>query len=137
MVLPIGKHGKQIRRGVTLQLVEGDDDDLIAAIETLPPGRRMPTLKKALRAALGYIVPEPDITSLDYSPQLEDLSGRVQWVQQAISDLKPYLDGLFAKGAVFTASPFTSPEPVEDEKARATREALERRAKRINGSKWS
>lgn len=45
------------RIGVTLQLIVGEDDDLINAIVSIPNGERQATLKNILRQSLGMPLP--------------------------------------------------------------------------------
>lgn len=47
------------RVGVTIQLIVGEDDDLINAIAALPNGGRQSTLKTLLRYSYGMPIPEP------------------------------------------------------------------------------
>jgi len=54
----MGKRAK-VRVGVTIQLVKGEDDDLIEAIEALPDGSRQSTIKNLLRQSYGLPIPEP------------------------------------------------------------------------------
>lgn len=133
-------HGKQERFGVTIQLVVSQDNDLISAILKLPERGRQAALKTWLRQSQGFeaVSKQEGTIQADHSEAIGYLVDRVSWLQTAMIDLKPYLDGLFANGVMRPiASPFTNNPLVEDERERASQEALKRREERIKGRKWS
>lgn len=49
----------KVRIGVTIQLVRGEDDDLIDAIAAIPEGQRQAAIKSLLRQSYGLPIPKP------------------------------------------------------------------------------
>jgi hypothetical protein len=148
MVNKSGKHGKQAqdpekrnqtRKGVTIQLVYGPDDDLIHAITNLPDGKsRQETLKKWLRESQGFATLVKNGGSLkDHDDMLNYLVtgmqyviGNADWTKSALTDLRPYLDKLFANAAIKSASPFAPTEETPEQES-LSQEALNKRANRV------
>jgi len=88
--LKIVAHGKQYRATITMPLVVGDDDDLIAALNELPPDQRQKALKSAIRSGWGWLAPRPD-------QPLDAILERLDWLQDKVGKILEGLN-LLAKG---------------------------------------
>lgn len=133
------KHGKQERIAVTIQLVVGneDDDALIAAIANIADRKRNATLKNWLRDSQGFKSSTHKTEGPDHSQALSYLVDKMQWMENAMTDLKPYLDNMFASTAMRSPSPFaTPPHAPAPDKESASQETLDRRKQRLKERKW-
>lgn len=139
MVNNIGKHGKQHRKGVTLQLVEGQDDDLIEAISNLG-GSRQAALKKWLRESQGFAQALDESASLDHDQAIDYLVkaagyliSRVEATESHVSGLRPYLESLIAQlpgRPELPSVPNLTPQPG------VSQETLDKRNERLKKRGW-
>jgi hypothetical protein len=142
-------HGKQEtekpskRMGVSIQLIrkgqgrDGDDADLVEAIEAIPLGKRQETLKNWLRESQGFKTALlSDTSGADHSEALSYLVDRMQWMEGQIAALHPYLEDKFAAFKGVPSFGFTPPAEPPSQEA-LSEEALKKRAERLNKRKWS
>lgn len=121
---------KQQRRGVTAQLVTGQDDDLIEWLDSLTPGTRQQAIKDMLRVALGLPVPAP----INNGADLERVQYLETWMHQmagAYNDLVRRMDSI----ASLPAAALTSSEPVEAAPQMSADEQ-QQRAKKLKKASW-
>jgi hypothetical protein len=141
MVNNSGKHGKQTRKGVTIQLVEGVDDDLIEAIDAIEDRgeKRQPTLKQWLRESLGFATATQPAAfggaSPDHSEAFSHLGEGLEWLKTAMINLQPYLEKKFATISVRAGVPFGA-EPEPPPKEEVSQEVLDRRKERLGKRGW-
>jgi hypothetical protein len=111
------------RVGVTLQLIVGEDDDLINAIISIPNGERQATLKNVLRQALGMPLPVVEVQAVAV-PNEQEIYERLQ--QKLMADLEQRLN-----------NPFVPPAPpsVETVDQIDQQTAIERK-RRLSGANW-
>lgn len=151
----------KVRHPIGAQLVEGQDDDLIAWYKSLAPGNRQTVIKNLLRAALGMEIPAPppafdaealmqnarveiaaiiaeQIATLHRTPATVSdpaIDQRLKAVESWLADdLPKYLQGEVSK-ALATGTPPPSAPGVEGG-AQLDASAIEKRAKRLKGSQW-
>lgn len=108
------------RIGVTLQLIVGEDDDLINAIRSLPIGERQAALKNVLRQALGMPLPVVEVETVapDMSLYME--------LQQQIEALNERLN-----------NPFVPPAPPSVETVdQIDQQTANERKRRLSGANW-
>lgn len=113
------------RIGVTIQLIVGEDDDLINAIIDIPNGERQMTLKTVLRQALGMPLPAKDVQTIVQSiVDEQELYERIH--QRVMADLEQKLN-----------TPYTPPAPPSVQAADQldSRIAMERK-NRLKGADW-
>lgn len=106
------------RVGVTLQLIVGEDDDLINAIVSIPNGERQSTLKNVLRQALGMPLPVVEVQASPVNEQ-EIYERLMQQLEQRLNN--PYVP--------------PAPPPVEAENQLDQQTANERK-RRLSGANW-
>lgn len=107
---------KKIRKGITLQLVVGEDDDLIAAIQTIPENARQQVIKTLLRQSYGLPIPEPSTSGVNVQ-QLETLRAELfnewqRWTRELVDNLPSYVQTA-VETALATAPQQPAPPPVE------------------------
>lgn len=111
--LQIVKHGAQERATITVPLVVGVDDDIIAAVNRLPKTDRQAAIKNAIRGGMAYLSPvETDMSIVVTSLQkiIEDVS----WIMAQFEALRKYLDNKFARvGLRSLSQPFEEELPAD------------------------
>lgn len=110
---------KQSRISMTAQLVEGQDDDLIAWLGKLPAGTRQQTIKNALRYALDYPIPAPSGNGM--SPE----------VLERISELERQIANI----GMLPNSVITAQDPIEAA-PQMSRDEQGQRASKLKKSTW-
>lgn len=149
--LKILKHGDQWRALVSLSLVVGEDrdDDIIAALNSLPKRDRQAALKNAIRSGWEGLTPirldEAKIAnSLHHLHMKTEANGALleriwenaEWIKTAFFDLHKYLEEKFKRiGRVAINSPFEVQEEVPAEET-ATQEQLDKRKANLAKKKW-
>lgn len=123
-VLPGKPARRRNRVSITLHFTPGVDDDLIAMLEQIPTGRRMSVVKKALRGILGG---NPAL--VDESPSMTEINGKLDWLQNALTDLPGYLERVI--GQVARSGP-SEPQAVET----VAPDVLAERAAKLKQRKW-
>lgn len=123
----------QKRVSITVQLVVGQDDDLIKLFENVKGPERAAMIKARLMGQ-DYIPPR---AVPDYRPVLEDMNGRVHWLQENVYNLpqmiQTTLEQMLAQMAM---SPASIPPNIPPPKERATQAALDRRKERTKKQAW-
>lgn len=137
-----GKQGKPRPNrevSITVHFVRGLDDDLIQTLNAVPKGHRATVVKKALRGiangsgttalAMPYQMQMPLMP--DVHSVLEELTGGMRWVQDALNDLPGYLDRMLAARPTYV--PTLDPAPTRET---ASAEVLQERAAKMKKAKW-
>lgn len=146
-------HRKQRRRALTAQLVEGQDDDLIAWLDRLPAGTRQQTVKNALRFALDLPIPAPppapelaavydELAALRASFQpgngnrdsAERLAYLESWMQQMAGAYNGLVQRVDALGHL-PAAALQSPDPAEAAPQMNADEQAQR-ARKLKKANW-
>lgn len=129
------------RTPATAQLVNGQDDDLIAWYESFPRGQRNQQLKAAIRAGLGMAQP---IASNGHAPAAPvDMDAIRQqlysewsdWTRQLIESLPGYVQSAVER-AMADHQPKTSAENIVQEGERLSQDEVTNRAARLKKATW-
>ena len=118
---------KYNRITITLHLVPGKDDDLIRIFSAIPMGQRANVLKKAIRGKQ-QLANEPQ----QPAPELQDIRARVEWLQNAMTDLPGFVERLVQQVAHLPKSAAPQPETADI----VDNATLQERAKKLKARKW-
>lgn len=122
----------------TMQMVKGQDDDLIDWYLALPDRTRNQALKSVLRMALFGDIPEPSQEQKqlfdERLAQLEmEYRQKMALVDQAIEQLMNRVEGIQFQAA---NGEFIQPEPQIEMVSRLSSERKEQRAEKLKKAKW-
>lgn len=117
---------QQKRVGITVQLIEGVDDDLIQWLSRLPKGERQSTIKRLLRRALR--LPMPEDAGRDVEAEWR------RWAEGQIVALQD--ETLKLRGELSRRPALGIDAPVIDDGARLAQDEIERRANRVDKAAW-
>lgn len=122
----------QERISITFHLVPGKDkdDDLIEMLQSVRGPERAQLIKSRLREQAHV----PSRGMPDYTPILDDLAGRVHWLQENVYALPETIEQMIARMTVHSVA--SIPPNIPPPKERASKAALDRRKERTKKNAW-
>lgn len=131
-----GKHRKK-RVPLTAQLVPGDDDDIIAWLNTIESGRRAASIKNAVRVGIGLRPKEMPAESPSHLVTQDDLDRFKKQIDSWAGDVTDYLQremkrmlsDMAASGQIAQVPEVTDGSKIDDQRR-------QKRGGKIKAAQW-